>query len=93
MKISEKDQGPLIKEIMAGRINRANFPDVFPNNQIRVLCPGYSTPEDQPLAPLEIPEADRRRLAKQVMKGEVSPDIWPDSPNFTVTWPDWDESK
>ena len=91
MKIKAEDRGPLVREIMAGVIHRENFPDVFPDNQIRILCPGYLTPEAQPLPPLVIPEADRRSLAKQVMKGEVSPDIWPDSPNFTVTWPNWDD--
>lgn len=91
MKIRAEDRGSLVKEIMAGIIHRDKFPEVFPNYQIRVLHPGYTTPEAPPLAPLVIPEADRRRLAKQVMKGEVSPDIWPDSPDYTVTWPDWND--
>lgn len=77
MKIRAEDRGPLVKEITAGTIQRANYPEIWPPVKmihISTDCPIETmTPPD----PADIPQADRRRLARQIMKGEVNPEEFP----------------
>ncbi len=77
MKVSEQYRGPLVKEIMTGTIQRERYPELWgPVKMIRVTTDGpieTMTPQD----PAVIPQADRRRLAGQIMKGEVNPEEFP----------------
>lgn len=95
MKIKVEDRGPLLRDIQAGTIRTANYPELFSRDVIRIIQPGYSTPEAPEQTVITIPEADRRRLAAAVIRGTVDPADFPylgiNDGCFDVIYPDWDE--
>jgi hypothetical protein len=95
MKIKVEDRGPLLKDIQMGMIQRDHYPDLFTQDTIRVIQPGFSTPEAPEQTVITIPEHDRRRLAAAVIRGTVDPADFPylgiTDGSFDVIYPDWDQ--
>lgn len=78
-----------------GMIQRDHYPELFSRDTIRIIQPGYVTPEAPEGTVITIPTDDRRRLAAGVIRGEINPGDFPylgmNDGCFEVIYPDWDE--
>jgi len=62
MKVDRNNIVPLVRQIKAGMIHRAQFPELWPTT----------------LEPVEVQAADRRRMIREVLRGGIDSEAYPD---------------
>ena len=62
MKVNRNNIVPLVRQIKAGMIHRAQFPELWPTT----------------LEPVEVQAADRRRMIREVLRGGIDSEAYPD---------------
>lgn len=77
MKVTELQRKGLIRDILTGTIQRGRYPELFSPSLFHHIGLEGATREEQPQPPVEVPKADRRRLAGAILKGEVDPGAFP----------------